>query len=162
MRNIDRRHSVRVVILGCGRVGAQLARLLDQAGHAVTIIDSSNDSFQRLDSQFGGDKIQGNGTDEEVLRRAGIEQADAFAAVTNGDNRNIMASQIAKEIFHVKKVVCRIYDPIRESTYHELGLETICPTIVGAKLISEALLGGVPAVPAVSAATPIKTSEKEG
>ncbi len=94
--------------------------------------------------------------------RAGIQNADAFAAVTNGDNRNIMASQIAKDIFHVKKVVCRIYDPIRESTYHELGLETICPTIVGAKLISEALLGGVPAVPAVSAATPIKTSEKEG
>jgi trk system potassium uptake protein TrkA len=132
---------VRVVILGCGRVGAQLARLLDQAGHAVTIIDSSNDSFQRLDSQFGGDKIQGNGTDEEVLRRAGIEQADAFAAVTNGDNRNIMASQIAKEIFHVKKVVCRIYDPIRQDIYKDLGLETFSPTIIGAEFLMHKLEG---------------------
>jgi trk system potassium uptake protein TrkA len=132
---------VRVVILGCGRVGAQLAHLLDQAGHAVTIIDSSNDSFQRLDSQFGGDKIQGNGTDEEVLRRAGIEQADAFAAVTNGDNRNIMASQIAKEIFHVKKVVCRIYDPIRQDIYKDLGLETFSPTIIGAEFLMHKLEG---------------------
>lgn len=132
---------MRVVILGCGRVGAQLARLLDQAGHAVTIIDSSNDSFQRLDSQFGGDKIQGNGTDEEVLRRAGIEQADAFAAVTNGDNRNIMASQIAKEIFHVKKVVCRIYDPIRQDIYKDLGLETFSPTIIGAEFLMHKLEG---------------------
>jgi len=153
---------VKIVILGCGRVGATLANIMDQAGHNVSVIDYSSDAFQRLHPDFSGETIVGNGVDEEVLMRAGIQNADAFAAVTNGDNRNIMASQIAKDIFHVKKVVCRIYDPIRESTYHELGLETICPTIVGAKLISEALLGGVPAVPAVSAATPIKTSEKEG
>ncbi|HLI07743.1 MAG TPA: TrkA family potassium uptake protein [Ktedonobacteraceae bacterium] len=153
---------MKIVILGCGRVGATLANIMDQAGHNVSVIDYSSDAFQRLHPDFSGETIVGNGVDEEVLMRAGIQNADAFAAVTNGDNRNIMASQIAKDIFHVKKVVCRIYDPIRESTYHELGLETICPTIVGAKLISEALLGGVPAVPAVSAATPIKTSEKEG
>jgi trk system potassium uptake protein len=152
---------VKIVILGCGRVGATLANIMDQAGHNVSVIDYSSDAFQRLHPDFSGETIVGNGVDEEVLIRAGIQDADAFAAVTNGDNRNIMASQIAKDIFHVKKVVCRIYDPIRESTYHELGLETICPTIVGAKLISEALLGGVPAVPAIAAATPTKTSEKE-
>ena len=132
---------MRIVILGCGRVGAALATKLDQAGHTVSVIDMSSDSFQRLDPQFRGEKIVGNGVDEEVLRRAGIEKADAFAAVTNGDNRNIMASQIAKEIFHVKKVVCRIYDPLRQATYNELGLETICPTTLGADMAFTSLTG---------------------
>lgn len=130
---------MRVVIMGCGRVGATLATLMDQAGHDVTVLDSNPESFQRLDPKFRGEKIVGNGVDEEVLRRAGLEHADAFAAVTNGDNRNIMASQIAKEIFHLKKVVCRIYDPIRQSTYNELGLETICPTTIGSEMLFKAL-----------------------
>ena len=128
-----------IVILGCGRVGSTLATMLDRAGHTVSVIDFSSDAFRRLEPDFSGTTIVGNGVDEEILIRAGIKEADAFAAVTNGDNRNIMSSQIAKEIFNVKKVVCRIYDPIRESTYHELGLETISPTIVGARLIFEAL-----------------------
>jgi trk system potassium uptake protein TrkA len=132
---------VKVVILGCGRVGATLASRLEQAGHDVTIIDASSEAFQRLDPKFKGERVQGNGIDEEVLKRAGIESADAFAAVTNGDNRNIMASQIAREIFHVKKVICRIYDPLREKTYQELGLETICPTIIGANMVFDALTG---------------------
>jgi trk system potassium uptake protein TrkA len=132
---------VKVVILGCGRVGATLASRLEQAGHDVTIIDASSDAFQRLDSRFKGKRIQGNGVDEEVLKHAGIESADAFAAVTNGDNRNIMASQIAKEIFHVKRVICRIYDPLRQKTYEELGLETFCPTILGANMLFDALTG---------------------
>jgi trk system potassium uptake protein len=131
---------LKIVILGCGRVGSTLATMLDQAGHTVSIIDFSSDSFQRLSPNFGGETIPGNGVDEEVLIRAGIKEADAFAAVTNGDNRNIMASQIAKEIFKVKKVVCRIYDPIREETYHELGLETISPTKVGAHMFFDALV----------------------
>ncbi|HEY5003895.1 MAG TPA: TrkA family potassium uptake protein [Ktedonobacteraceae bacterium] len=130
---------MKVVIMGCGRVGATLATNMDKVGHKVTVIDSNTDSFQRLDSTFKGEKVQGSGIDEEVLKEAGIETADAFAAVTNGDNRNIMASQIAKEIFHVKKVVCRIYDPIREQTYRELGLETVCPTLVGAHMLFDAL-----------------------
>lgn len=130
---------MKIVILGCGRVGALLATQLDDAGHDVTIIDSSSDSFQRLNPEFKGDKMTGNGVDEEVLRRAHTEKADAFVAVTNGDNRNIMASQIAKEIFTVKKVLCRIYDPLRESTYRELGLETFCPTLVGANMLFTAL-----------------------
>lgn len=132
---------MRVVILGCGRVGATLAAKLDQAGHQVTIIDARVDSFQRLDPRFKGERVLGNGVDEEILKRAGIESADAFAAVTNGDNRNIMASQLAKEIFNIKKVVCRIYDPLRAQTYNELGLETICPTIIGADMLYGSLTG---------------------
>ena len=135
---------MKIVILGCGRVGATLATMLDRAGHKVSIIDYSNEAFRRLDPKFGGDTLIGNGVDEEILVRAGIKDADAFAAVTNGDNRNIMASQIAKEIFNVKKVVCRIYDPIRQSTYNELGLDTISPTIVGAQMMFEALTGDKP------------------
>jgi len=133
---------VKVIILGCGRVGATLASTMDREGHQVSVIDASSDAFRRLDSSFNGETILGNGVDEDVLIKAGIKEADAFAAVTNGDNRNIMASQIAKEIFGVKKVVCRIYDPMRQSTYNELGLETICPTVVGAQMISESLNKG--------------------
>lgn len=133
---------MKIVILGCGRVGAMLATMMDQAGHKVSIIDYSNESFRRLDPKFGGETVVGNGIDEDVLIRAGIKEADAFAAVTNGDNRNIMASQVAKEIFNIKKVVCRIYDPIRQSTYTELGLETICPTVVGTQMLFDALLDG--------------------
>ena len=135
---------MKIVILGCGRVGATLATMLDRAGHKVSIIDYSNEAFRRLDPKFGGETLIGNGVDEEILVRAGIKDADAFAAVTNGDNRNIMASQIAKEIFNVKKVVCRIYDPIRQSTYNELGLDTISPTIIGAQMMFEALTGDKP------------------
>lgn len=133
---------VKVIIMGCGRLGAALATSMDKAGHKVTVIDSNADAFQRLEGTFRGEKVQGSGIDEDVLKEAGIETADAFAAVTNGDNRNIMVSQVAKEIFHIKKVVCRIYDPIRESTYRELGLETICPTLVGAQMLFDALLDG--------------------
>jgi trk system potassium uptake protein TrkA len=132
---------VKVVILGCGRVGATLATQLDQAGHSVSIIDISSDAFQRLSSKFKGNKIVGNGAQEDILRRAGIETADAFAAVTNGDNRNILASQIAKEIFHIKKVVCRIYDPLRQRTFGELGLEAVCPTTVVADMLLDSLSG---------------------
>ena len=130
---------MKVVILGCGRVGATLAAQLDRAGHTVSVIDSNSDSFQRLSSKFRGEKIIGNGVDEEVLRRAGIVSADAFVAVTNGDNRNIMASQIAKEIFNIEKVVCRIYDPLRQTTFNESGLESICPTTIVSDLLLNAL-----------------------
>src|SRR6266516_5514761 len=134
-----RRRPMKIVILGCGRVGSSLATMLDQAGHEVSVIDFSSEAFQRLSPDFRGETIPGNGVDEEVLIRAGIREAGAFAAVTNGDNRNIMASQIAKEIFNVKKVVCRIYDPSRERTYRQFGIETICRTLVGAQLLFNAL-----------------------
>ena len=131
---------MKIVILGCGRVGAALATMMDRAGHQVSIIDYSNEAFRRLDPKFGGETFIGNGVDEEILTRAGIKDADAFAAVTNGDNRNIMASQIAKEIFNVKKVDCRVYDLMRQTTYHELGIDTICPSIIGAQMMVEALM----------------------
>ncbi len=130
---------MKIIILGCGRVGATLAQMMDQAGHKVTVIDYSNDSFHRLDQHFTGKTVIGDGIDEDVLKRAEIEQADVFVAVTNGDNRNIMASQIAKHIFHVRKVLCRIYDPTRTEIYRGLGLDVICPTIVGANLFKDAI-----------------------
>ena len=131
---------MKIVILGCGRVGALLATMLDRDGHTVSVIDQVNASFQRLPGEFGGSEFVGNGVDEEVLLRAGIKEADAFIAVTNGDNRNIMASQMARDIFKVKQVICRIYDPIREETYRTLGLDTFCPTVIGAQRLFDAIL----------------------
>ncbi|MDP2728277.1 MAG: TrkA family potassium uptake protein [Dehalococcoidia bacterium] len=128
-----------VVIMGCGRVGARLASMLDAEGHKVTILDIDPYAFRRLPSDFNGTAVVGNGIDVDVLRRAGIEQADAFAVVTQGDNRNVMAAQIAMHIFNVPKVVCRIYDPLREEIYRTMGLETISPTNVGARLMKEAI-----------------------
>jgi trk system potassium uptake protein TrkA len=130
-----------VIIMGCGRVGARLARMLTQAGHEVTILDVNPGAFSRLGSDFAGTTILGNGIDQAVLRRAGIERADAFVAATQGDNRNIMASQIAKHIFRVRKVVTRIYDPIRADTFAALGLHAISPTVVGANKFYEELTG---------------------
>ncbi len=132
---------MRVVILGCGRVGAALTQMMSAEGHDVTIIDQSSDAFSRLGQEFPQERtVLGDGTDEDVLKRAGIETADAFVAVTNGDNRNILAAQVARYRFGVRKVMCRIYDPIRQETYNAMGLESICPTIVGAKLFRDAVV----------------------
>jgi trk system potassium uptake protein TrkA len=128
---------MKIIILGCGRVGVYLAQCLDQAGHDVTIIDRNREAFARLGSSYGGKMILGTGIDEDVLRKAGIEQADAFIAVTNGDNTNAMAAQIAQHVFHVPRVVARLYDPIREETYRLLGLDTVCSTVMGAEKIRE-------------------------
>jgi len=128
------------VILGCGRVGSRLAISLDKLGHKVSIIDKNADAFKRLPVSYKGQAVVGVGIDEDVLKSAGIEQADVFAAVTNGDNTNIMASQVAKELFQVPRVIARIYDPIREDTYHTLGLETICPTTLIASQIINSVL----------------------
>ena len=128
-----------VVIMGCGRVGAHLANLLDADGHKVTVLDINPDSFHKLSLEFKGTALIGDGTDEDTLRRAGIEEADGFVAVTQGDNRNVLAAQIAKHIFGVGKVVCRIYDPLRRELYATLGLETVSPTIIFAQLLKERL-----------------------
>lgn len=129
-----------VVIMGCGRVGSRLAVMLEREGHQVTTVDVNAYQFTRfLPESFEGRKIAGNGIDQDVLRRAGIEEADAFVAVTAGDNRNVMAAQIAKHIFGVPRVVCRIYDPIREEMYQRLGLRTISPTKVMAQLLKDEL-----------------------
>ncbi len=127
--------------MGCGRVGAQLAGLLDAEGHQVSVLDTDSYSFRRLPATFSGTALVGNGIDEEVLKRAGIEEADAFVVVTQGDNRNVMAAQIAKHIFNVPKVICRIYDPLRRDLYETLGLEAISPTTVFAQILKEKLEG---------------------
>ncbi len=128
---------MKIVIMGCGRVGAKLAGLLDADGHAVTILDTDAYSFRRLPPKFGGTALIGNGINDEALKRAGIEEADAFVAVTQGDNRNVMATQIAKHIFNVSKVICRIYDPLRQELYSTLGLETFSPTTIFAQILKE-------------------------
>ena len=130
-----------VIILGCGRIGSTLATAMSRDGHNVTIIDRDSDAFRRLGTDFKGRTVIGNGIDEDILKKSGIENADAFVAVTNGDNTNIMSVQIAKEKFHVPKVIARIYDPIRACAYKELGIETICTTVIGARLIKDFLLG---------------------
>ena len=134
---------MRVVIVGCGRVGASLANSLDREGHSVAIVDRHSDSFQRfLSPGFRGSVVLGNGLDEDVLRSAYIDQADVFAAVTNSDNTNIMASQIAQVVFKVPKVVCRIYDPNRNDAYRTLGLQTVAPILISASRIQEILNEG--------------------
>jgi trk system potassium uptake protein len=130
-----------IVILGCGRVGSTLASTMSRNGHNVTIIDKSGSAFYRLSPDFKGGRIVGNGTDDEVLKKAGIEKADAFVALTQGDNTNIMSVQIAKTKFKVKKTVARMYDPIRSCAYHDLGVDTICTTVVGARLFRDFLQG---------------------
>jgi len=130
---------MKIIIMGCGRVGARLAGLLDAEGHSVTVLDTDSYSFRRLPTGFKGKALVGNGIDEEALKRAGIQQVDAFVAVTQGDNRNIMAAQIAKHIFGVKRVICRIYDPLRQEIYQSLGIESLSPTSIFADLLKKRL-----------------------
>jgi len=132
---------MKIIIMGCGRVGGRLAGLLEEAGHDVAVLDMDPYSFRWLPANFKGKALVGDGTDEEVLRKVGIEEADAFVSSTQGDNRNVMAAQIAKHTFNVPKVVSRIYDPLREEMYHELGLETISPTKVSAQILLDVILG---------------------
>jgi trk system potassium uptake protein TrkA len=119
---------VKIVIVGCGRVGASVAEAYDRSGHDVVVLDSSTASFDRLPSTFGGTAIRGDGTDEDVLRRAGAESADIFLALTEGDNRNVMASQLATEALGIEKVIAKINDPLRAKAYAELGIATLCRT----------------------------------
>jgi trk system potassium uptake protein TrkA len=133
---------MKVVIMGCGRVGARLAGLLDIEGHSVSILDLDEYSFRRLPPDFGGNALVGNGTDEEALKKAGIEEADVFIALTQGDNRNIMASQIARHIFNVPRVLCRTYDPLRRELFSSLGMETFSPTVIFAQMLKEQLVRG--------------------
>jgi trk system potassium uptake protein TrkA len=135
---------MKVVIMGCGRVGGKLAGLLDIEGHNVTILDIDDYSFRRLPPEFGGTALVGNGTDEDALKKAGIVEADAFIALTQGDNRNIMACQIAKHIFNVPQVLCRTYDPLRQELFGSLGIETFSPTTIFAQMLKERLLKAKP------------------
>jgi trk system potassium uptake protein TrkA len=116
---------VHVVIMGCGRVGSTLARSLEDRGHTVAVIDSNPDAFRRLGPWFNGTKVTGIGFDQDVLDAAGIEKADAFCAVSSGDNSNIIAARVARESFGIQQVVARIYDPGRAEVYQRLGIETV-------------------------------------
>jgi len=111
--------------MGCGRVGSTLARSLEDRNHTVSVIDSEPDAFRRLGPGFNGDKITGIGFDQQVLEKAGIRRADAFAAVSSGDNSNIIAARVARESFGIQQVVARIYDPGRAEVYQRLGITTV-------------------------------------
>jgi len=119
---------MKVVIIGCGRVGSTLAENLDAEGHEVIIFDVRTSAFDRLPEAFKGSAVRGDGTDEEVLRRAGAEGADIFLSLTEGDNRNVMAAQVAAESLDVAQVVAKINDPVRAAAYAELGVVTLCRT----------------------------------
>lgn len=128
-----------VIVMGCGKVGEQLCRLLEGAGHAVTVIDADPAALSHLGTEFKGRKVQGVGFDRDILIEAGIEQAEGFAATSPSDNANIVAARIARNIFHVPRVVARLYDPRRAEIYRRLGLTTISMTAWGAERINELL-----------------------
>ena len=125
--------------MGCGRVGSTIAARLEREGNTVTVVDTDPYSFRRLPSDFKGETMVGSGYDDHVLIAAGIRQADAFLALTQGDNRNLLAAQMAKHIFEVKTVVARVYDPFRGEIFANLGLRTFSPTNIGADMAYEAL-----------------------
>jgi trk system potassium uptake protein len=130
---------MRVLILGCGRLGARLAMDAAAEGHDVALIDKDPRSFSRLPNDLDAVVVLGTGIDEDVQRMAGVETADTFIAVTDNDNTNIMAAQIAKKVFNVDNVLLRVYDPARAETYQQLDLTVICPTRLVADVIEREL-----------------------
>jgi trk system potassium uptake protein len=129
-----------IIIVGCGRVGSELAKLLSGEGHNVVVIDRSQASFDRLGSTFNGLTLVGNGFSLDLLRQAGIEKADAFCSVTNGDNTNLISAQVARKIFKVSKVIARVYDPQRANIYTALGLDILSGTILFASMIRDKIV----------------------
>jgi len=129
-----------VIIVGCGRVGSELARLLSGEGHNVVVIDRNQNSFDRLGGTFNGLTLVGNGFDLKLLKQAGIEKADAFCAVTNGDNTNLISAQVAKKIFKTPKVIARVYDPQRAHIYAALGLDIISGTVLFASMLRDKII----------------------
>jgi trk system potassium uptake protein TrkA len=126
-----------IIIMGCGRVGSQVSQLLVQQGHAVTVIDHDANALAKLGRDFKGKVVHGLGFDRNVLIEAGVETAEGFVAASSSDNANIVAARIARNIFHVPRVVARLYDPVRAEVYHRLGLTTISSTLWGAERIVE-------------------------
>ncbi len=127
---------MRVIIIGCGRVGAQTAAELDRRGDHITVVDTDQRAFNRLPGTFGGVTVRGSGTDEDILRAAGADLADLLMALTEGDNRNTLAAQLGKHIFGIPRVIAKINDPVRAEAYRNLGLETMCRTV----LLADALV----------------------
>lgn len=132
------------IIVGCGRLGANLANALSNEGDNVLIIDGNKNAFRRLAPNFGGLSVVADGTDLDKLREAKIENASAVIAVTNHDNTNIMVAQIARDLFGVERVIARLYDPECETVYRQLGISTICPSVLSAKEIDKFLDGSEP------------------
>lgn len=129
-----------IIIVGCGRVGSELAKLLSNENNNVVVIDRAQSSFDRLGGTFNGLTLVGNGFDLELLKQAGIEKADAFCAVTNGDNTNLISAQVAKKIFKVPKVIARIYDPQRAYIYSSLGMDIISGTTLFASMLRDKII----------------------
>ncbi len=144
---------MKIVIVGCGRVGAATAELWDIAGHEVIVLDIATRAFERLPSSFGGTAIRGDGTDEDVLRRAGAEGADVLVALTEGDNRNVMSAQLAVEALAIPRVIAKINDPVRAAAYAELGIATLCRTGLMVDAINGHLGFPPSGLPGVMAAT---------
>jgi trk system potassium uptake protein TrkA len=130
---------MRLIIIGCGRMGADLAKLLSSRGHALTVVDHHPDAFARLGPSFAGRTITGTGFDRGVLLDAGIERADGLAALTGGDEVNVVTARLASLTFHVPRVVARLYDPRKAEIYRRLGLQTICPSTWGVNRAAELL-----------------------
>jgi trk system potassium uptake protein len=144
---------VKTVIVGCGRVGSVLADAFDRAGHDVIIIDLSTSAFDRLPGSFGGSALRGDGTDEDTLRRAGAVSADLFMAMTEGDNRNVMAAQLAVEALDARQVIAKINDPLRAAAYADLGINTLCRTNLMAVAVNDFLGLGMEFGPGMSKVT---------
>jgi trk system potassium uptake protein len=128
---------MKIIVMGCGRVGEQVSRLMASEGHTVVVIDKSAKAMERLGPDFKGRKVVGIGFDRDVLMEAGIEQADAFAATSASDNANVIAARIARTVYQVPRVVARLYDPRRAEIYQRLGLQIISATDLGAERIRE-------------------------
>jgi len=136
---INRKMEKNTIIIGCGRLGANLANALSEEGGNVIVIDSNKDAFRKLSPLFGGIVITGDATEIFVLKEAEIEKATTVIVVTNKDNTNILIAQIVKELFHIQHVIARLYDPERECVYREFGIETVCPAVLSIKEIGKML-----------------------
>ena len=145
----EKKRAPYTLIVGCGRLGAGLADTLSGEGEDVLILDREKSAFRKLSSSFGGLTLEGEGTDLDVLKEAGIDRADTVIAVTDNDNVNILIAQLAREVFSVGRVIARLYDPERECVYRELGIDTICPAVLSANEIDKLLEKPTPAKEAV-------------
>ncbi len=129
--------SMRVIVVGCGRLGSYLADRLSSAGHQVVAIDSQDQAFEALSPEFSGFRLEGDATEFDVLRQANIASADMVIVATHNDNINLLVSQVAKRLFNVPRVVARVFEPERQMTYRDLGIDTVCPvTMVGEQVLA--------------------------
>jgi trk system potassium uptake protein len=137
---MKRGKSLYIIIVGCGRLGAYLANTFSHQGHSVVVIDNDMESFTRLSFKFSGFKLEGDATEAHILKQAKIDRTDLLLATTEDDNINLMVAQVAKKVFQAPRVIARVYTPDREDIYHELGIETICPTTIVGDIVGDLFL----------------------